>query len=163
MNLQGNVKRWVAVATVVALGGLASVAMAKGHPFDRHGPGMGEKLMKQLELTEAQQTQVRALKEKHRADHKQSRDEMKSQMEQFRTLERGGASVAELKAQADVMAAMMSEKMVQRAVQMREFRAILTAEQQVKMDDLMEQRHKKHEAKMKERHEKMAAREKSAE
>ncbi|AFU97388.1 Spy/CpxP family protein refolding chaperone [Simiduia agarivorans] len=163
MNVQGNVKRWVVAATLVALGGMASVAVAKGDPFGMHGPALGEKMIKKLELTEAQQEQARAMRDKYRADHKAAREQMKAQMKQFKVLERAGASVAELKAQADVMAALMSEKMVERAVQMREFRAILTAEQLVKMDELIEQRHQKHEAKMKQRHEKMAEREKSAE
>lgn len=157
MNMQSKTKRWLAAASIVAVAGFTSLAQAKPPHDPMRGPVLDGRIIKQLDLTTEQQEKVKALREKHKAAREGEREQMRAKMEQFRELERSGASTAELKAQADVIAAAMSEKMVERAVHMREFRAILTAEQQVKMDELMEKRRQKHEAKMKERMEKHKA------
>ena len=145
-------------ATMLAL----PVGMAMAGEGFHHGPEIHRKLIKQLDLTEEQKAQAKALREKNFDANRADRLALHGLMQEFRALERAGANTAELKAKADVIAAKMSETMVERAVHMREFRAILTAEQQVKLDQLVAEREQKREERMQARHEKMMARGKSS-
>lgn len=100
------------------------------------GPGMMKKMVRELDLTEAQQAQLKAMKESHRSQADADRDAEHAQREAYHQLVKSGASEAELKAQADQIASKMSEHMVQMALFMQELRGVLTAQQLEKMDTL---------------------------
>lgn len=110
----------------------------------KHGARMFEKMAKRLELTEEQRVQAKAIHESGKAERQADRQAERSMHEQYRELTNAGASEAELKALADQMAQKRSQKMVTHSLQMQKFRALLSAEQQLKLDKMHEGRKARH-------------------
>ena len=116
----------------------------EGSRADRHIQHLSETLA----LTDEQLAQVKALRDSQRESMRAERKAMHEQRKSFHELAKAGASEAELKAQADTIAAQVSAHMVAKTQQMSALRALLTPEQQAKLDAM----HAERVARMVERH-----------
>ena len=155
-----------ACAIVLTLGMISPlVVFAKDNHCNARAHHMGaqpqqfKKLAKKLDLSDQQKVQVQALVEQMKSAREADKGKVKAQRDAFRNLVESNASEAELKAQADQMAAGMSEHMVQASLNMRAFRAILTPEQLAKMDAMKAERDAKRDAKRKQAEEKRGEKE----
>lgn len=151
--MRNTIKRFTAVSAMAAAV-LLTVSAGVSHaepamqgcdhpPFTDVGPKAERRLAhltEALALTEAQVEQLKALRAAKRDTLKAERKALHEQRKALKELAKAGASEAELKAQADVIAAQVSQHMVEKSQHMQAVRAILTPEQQVKMDELMAQR-----------------------
>jgi Spy/CpxP family protein refolding chaperone len=126
----------IAIVLAVAAGLTASVA-AQGH---RHQGWILRHMTKELNLTDAQQTQIKGIlaaeKSKTQPLMKQLRDNRIAASNNFT----GNFDEAQVRAQANQQAQIMSDLMVERARAKSQIYAVLTPEQQAKAQQLMQQR-----------------------
>ena len=114
----------------------------KGGPR-RHGMGKGgrggvERLMRQLNLTEAQQQQIRAIEERFETSTKTQREEMRRLHESTRDAEPSAETQARFQAlRAELGQAMRSKH--------QETLNVLTAEQRTQLEQLIRERKARHE------------------
>lgn len=145
-----NVKKWMLAALILpATLGATSVLAAGGDkgPHDRDcGPGAERALFKQLNLSDAQQEQLRSLREQGRAEmKKQPRAGMREEMQALHQQERALMLAPNFdKAAATALAKQMAEKQVEHRVRMMEKRHqmlnVLTAEQKSQFESLQQER-----------------------
>ena len=126
----------IAIVLAAAAGLTASVA-AQGH---HHQGWMLHRMTKELNLTEAQQTQIKGIlaaeKNKVQPLMKQLHDNRIAASNNFT----GNFDEAQVRAQANQQAQIMSDLMVERARAKSQIYAVLTPEQQAKAQQLMQQR-----------------------
>jgi Spy/CpxP family protein refolding chaperone len=130
----------------VAAAALASSAQAQGtaitpgnQPVAGHrGHGRGGKMggFKDLNLTDAQKAQVKAIRTKYQAQNKASRDQAKPYMDAARAARQKGDTVA-FRTNMEKARSVSSGVRTQ---EMNEIRAILTPDQRAKADAAMAQR-----------------------
>lgn len=144
-----NVKKWMLAALILpATLGATSVLAAGGEkgPHGREcGPGSERMVFKQLNLSEAQQQQMRELREQGREEmKKQPRSAMKEAMQALHQQERALMLAPEFdKAAATALAKQMAQKQVEHRVKMMEKRhqmlSILTPEQKSQFQTLQQE------------------------
>lgn len=100
-----------------------------------------EKLIEQLDLSEEQAEQIRAIREQSRAANQDLFEQSQQAREQMRSLLANGASNAELEQQHERMQALHQQMGDRRFQTMLQIREVLTPEQQQQLAELMEQRH----------------------
>ena len=102
----------------------------------RHGHG-GQRMAKALNLTDAQKEQAKAIREKYRASSEDLRTQMRTFHEQLKAAKEANntAEVERLTQQREALFARVKETFT---AQRNEFRSILTADQQVKFDQMRE-------------------------
>lgn len=112
--------------------------MPAGAQMMKHrGPGH-EKMMAELNLTDAQKAQVKAIHAKYEPQIKAEREKMRPQMEAARAARAKGDTAAERSDRASFRAAMGPMQQIHQQ-EMAEVRAILTPAQQQKFDSMKQQ------------------------
>jgi Spy/CpxP family protein refolding chaperone len=96
------------------------------------GPG-GEKMFKDLNLTSAQKSQVKAIHAKYEGQEKSLREQMKPAREQMQAARKSG-DTAKLESVRAQYKPQMEQARALRERQMAEVRGILTPDQQAKLD-----------------------------
>lgn len=112
-----------------------------------------KKLARELDLTDAQKTQAKALWEKSREQNKPLFEALMSARHELRTMEQSGsADEAAIRAQAAKVAVAQADLAVRRAQSVRQFQALLTPDQvtklkaiQAKGDHKFRKSHERHE------------------
>lgn len=105
------------------------------------GKGKGARMAQELGLSEQQQADLKALREKHRAERKDTRGEVKALRKQIaEELKKSSPSKSKIKTLADKIGAIHSANAIRMADHMLEVKKILTPEQFSKMLDLKEQK-----------------------
>jgi Spy/CpxP family protein refolding chaperone len=135
-----------AVPVLLSVG--ATAALAQGFQPDdiqtvaQRGPrgDRAEKLIEQLDLSEEQAEQIRAIREQSRAANEDLFEEVQQAREQMQSLLSSGASNAELEQQHERMQALHQQMGDRRFQTMLQIREVLTPEQQQQLAELMEQR-----------------------
>lgn len=143
--MSAKTKLMAVVAMVGALG-MGSVALAgPGGPGGGHGPRGGDMAgpylhaLRQLDLTEEQQTQLRSLREANREAHQAEREEMKSVMESFRTeLLSDSPRTEVLHSLLDQRLELQTAAAHERIDDLLAARAVLTPEQRVELAEILE-------------------------
>lgn len=106
----------------------------------RPGGFMYWRMMRELELTEEQKNMLQELRKAHRAATEVERGAVRDASETFhkavRALENGSGSEDEVYMASQALAELKAELAVKTAIQRSEMRAILTPEQQKKMEEL---------------------------
>lgn len=143
---------WLSAALAAGLGfaALAAPAEARPEPHSsaehprhgmRHGHGMDElpmdRMLKRLDLTAAQQAQIRAIRERYRQSSQPQRQElMAKRQELFRSLTRADATLDASLAKQRELDAMQAKLAEGRIRAWFESRQVLTAEQLKKLESL---------------------------
>src|SRR4051812_13948170 len=126
------------LALALTLGAVsAASAQAPDAPRAEHrmgGRGPGGGMFKDLNLTDAQKSQVKAIHEKYKDQEKAVREQMKPMREQFEAARKSGDK-AKLEALRAQYKPQMEQGRALRERQMAEIRSILNADQQKKLDD----------------------------
>ncbi len=119
--------------------------MAEPQARKGHGhKGKGKRMAAELGLSQEQQDQMKTLWEKHRAERKDTRGEVKELRQGIATeLKKSKPSKSEIKSLADKIGAIHSANAVRMADHMLEIKKVLTPEQFSKMLDKKEQRGQK--------------------
>ncbi len=109
----------------------------RGHVM-RRGGGM---MLRRLNLTEAQQTQIRQIRESHRARIQPLRQELRAKQQQFRQANAGGVFNEALATQhLTEIAPLRARLMGEQARLRQETLAVLTAEQRAQIEQMRGQR-----------------------
>src|SRR5215471_4356762 len=136
-------KLFIVIAIVLAVAAGLTVSVAAQGPHGRFGHHEGwmlRHMTKELNLTEAQQTQIKGIlaaeKSKIQPLMKQLHDNRIAANSNFT----GNFDEAQVRAQANQQAQIMSDLMVERAREKSQIYAVLTPEQQAKAKQLMQER-----------------------
>jgi len=125
-------------------------------PMHKFGPEQGGRamghMMKELNLTEAQQAQLKTQREAQEQNRKARFEKMKTAREALHQAVESGASDAKLKSLAADIGKLESENALDMAKSQQAFMAILTPEQKQKMEKMRAE----HQQKMQERMEQRA-------
>jgi Spy/CpxP family protein refolding chaperone len=112
-----------------------------GHSEGRHDPL--QRLMRQVALTDAQQSEIRAIIEASRTDTENLRQQLLDSRKAMRSLVTGSDyNIEKVRELADQQAKLRAELTVARVDTMHRSLQVLTAEQQAKLATLREQRMK---------------------
>jgi Spy/CpxP family protein refolding chaperone len=101
---------------------------------------MAERWIEELDLTEEQVTQIRAIREGSQDEMQALHDQLRAEREVMHTLMSGTATDDELRSQHQKVQALHQEVGDQRFENMLAVRAVLTPEQRAELGDRMEQR-----------------------
>ncbi len=101
---------------------------------------MAERWLEDLNLSEEQRTQIRAIREGNQAEMQALHDQLRAEREAMHTLMASDATEAELRSQHDKLQTLHQEVADQRFENMLAVRAVLTPEQRAKLGDLLEER-----------------------
>jgi protein CpxP len=141
----------VAAILMAVAAGLATSAFAQ-HPgmgFGRHGGWMLKRMAKQLNLTEAQQTQIKGIM----ADEKTKTKPMMQQLRQNEQAQNANVNGAFDEVQAQAFANKQAQLMAGLIVEKQRIRsevfAVLTPEQRQKAQQLMQERQQRRQERMK--------------
>jgi periplasmic protein CpxP/Spy len=149
---QMNTKKWISMAAVVTLS--ATIAVAAPHEGGgkrggRHGRGgeFGQRLAAKLNLTDAQQQQLRAQRESFKERNKAFFETTKVTREQFREARKAN-DTSRLEALKPTLQAQREQMKQLRQQQHEQFLAILTAEQRAQLESLKAQRGERRQRRM---------------
>jgi len=106
-----------------------------GHEFD-------ERLAKDLNLTEAQKSQIKTIHEKYRPQFKAIRTQYKSEFDNIRSLRQKGDTAGVRAAFAKIRGEIQSKSLALQNQENADIRNVLTAEQRTKFDAAQAQRKK---------------------
>lgn len=144
--------------SLIALSALAlgSLAFAGPHGGPHHGPkGPGHaliKVVKELDLSTEQETQIRAILEEAREERRAERDGRKAEMDVFKAeILSDTPNVKKLHRMVDENAAERTARMHDRIDDMLAISAILTPEQRVEAGERLDEMRERMEARMSER------------
>ncbi len=112
--------------------------VAGAHMMKHQGPGGHNKMMADLNLTDSQKAQVKAIHAKYEPQIKAEREKMRPQMEAARAARANGDTSAARADRANFRAAMGPMQQIHQQ-EMAEVRAILTPAQQAKFDTIKAQ------------------------
>ena len=112
----------------------------------RHGGGhMMKRMAEKLGLTEAQQTEIKTLREAQKETYKALREEMKALSVEMKALDSTGADYqSQVVVLADKKADLERKKFIQRSDARQKFEAVLTEEQRATMKKMKEERKSRH-------------------
>lgn len=129
---------WRIGALAFALVATAGAAGAQGTPREEHGKGHGfGHFYQELGLTDAQQTQIRAIHERYQPQMQQLNASVREQRQAARAAMQRGDTAAARAARAQARAAMRQTRAQREQLHdamHAEIRAILTPEQQTRFD-----------------------------
>ena len=107
----------------------------------RHGGGMMKRMVKKLDLTDAQQAQIKTLREAQKDQHKALREEQKALRTEMQALDTTSADYqSKVVALADKKANLDRKSFIQRSESKQQFEAVLTVEQRAKLKEMKESR-----------------------
>ena len=108
----------------------------------RHGGGhMMKRMTEKLDLTEAQQAELKTLREAQKEEHKTLREEMKALRTEMQALDTTSADYqSQVVVLADKKAILDRKQFIQRSEARQKFEAVLTAEQRTTLKELKESR-----------------------
>jgi Spy/CpxP family protein refolding chaperone len=135
----------VSVLTIAGMG-LTSIAIAEPRSSDgpRHFSGMSgkhfERMAERLELSTEQKAALKDSFSSQRANRQAQRKVMRAAHAQLKQLIRSGASESTVKSQADKVAALHSNQLMQKFYRRQQMSKVLSAEQLDKLDKHREQR-----------------------
>jgi len=115
---------------------------AEGRRGFRRGREFGGRLAKDLNLTDAQKSQMKAIHQKYRPQLEAIRDQYKSQFENIRSLRQKGDTAGARAAFAKIRGDIQSRSLAIRNQENADIRNILTADQRAKFDAAQAQRKK---------------------
>ena len=119
-----------------------------GHP----GPFIGPRMFETLQLTDGQKTTIDGLFAANRGNARSQHQRLQEQRQLLRnTAQTQPFDEAGVRFQAQELAKLQAEMMVQRAALMNQISSVLTADQKAKLEELREQR-KAHFQEWRERH-----------
>lgn len=130
-------------AAAVSLAGAAQAQSAITPPANQQGTARGHRgqggergLFRDLNLTDAQKTQIKAIHAKYQPQLKTAREQAKPYMDAARTARQKGDTAT---ARADMLKAreVMQSTQTVRTQELNEVRGVLTADQQAKLDAKM--------------------------
>lgn len=137
-----NLTKTFFLTTLLAVGGLALAGPDGGHHQRRGGHGPGHafmKVVKDLDLTEAQRTQIREIVSEGREDRRGDKDERKAHMAAFKAeLLSDAPNTKTLHQMADDAQAARQAKMHERIDDMVAVSQILTPEQRAQASERMD-------------------------
>ena len=141
------------LAGSLATAGIVTISHAGPHCGERngaYGEGMGhsesrhdplQRLMRQVDLTDAQQSEIKAIIETSRTDTENVRQQLLDSRKAMRSLVTGSDyNIEKVRELADKQASLRAELTVARIDTMHRSLQVLTAEQQAKLATLREQR-----------------------
>ncbi|MEM9541842.1 MAG: Spy/CpxP family protein refolding chaperone [Cyanobacteria bacterium P01_E01_bin.42] len=103
----------------------------------RGGRGRGmQRMLEQLNLSDAQQQQIQAIREQAKANSEGLREEMKSAREQMRSLMSGNASESELRQQYQTIENLRDRASDRRFETMLQIREVLTPAQRTQLAEM---------------------------
>lgn len=135
----------ITAVAVLTLG--ASLAIAAPHEGGRgkwggkHGARgeFGQKLAQELNLTDAQKAQIKAIKQETRQQNQAFFESARQTMQQFRAAKKAGDTAKADSLKGAVEAARQQMKQI-RSEEMQKVQSVLTAEQRTKLESLKSQR-----------------------
>lgn len=150
-------KSTLIVASIILIAGLAALGFGaarkhhdgEGHhafgqdrgPGGRGGPRGGDRIFRQLDLTDAQKTQIKALHEKQRDEAKANHDQLRAIREQMRPLiENSAFDETAVRALLAKETQLMTEMQVVDARTRNAVFNLLTTEQKAKLAELRSKR-----------------------
>lgn len=139
-------KFFIATALVLAVAAGLTVAVAQGATghHGRHNGWMLQRMTQELNLTAAQQTQIKGILETQRAKTQPLTQQLRQNRQQWNSSNSAGAfDEAQARSFANKQAQVMSDLMVERARTKSQIYAVLTPDQRQKAEQLM-QEHKQH-------------------
>jgi Spy/CpxP family protein refolding chaperone len=102
--------------------------------------GKREKLIEQLNLSNTQQQQIAAIRQKYQGQMSQAKQNMRAAQQQLRDLMAGNGSEAQIRSKHDEVVKLRQELEQLRFQSMLEMREVLTPEQRNQLAQLMQQR-----------------------
>lgn len=135
-------KFFIVTALVLAVAAGLTVAVAQGATghHGRHSGWMLQRMTQELNLTTAQQTQVKGILETQRAKIQPLMQQLRQGRQQWNSSNSGGAfDEAQARSFANQQAQIMSNLMVERARTKSQIYAVLTPDQRQKADQLMQE------------------------
>jgi Spy/CpxP family protein refolding chaperone len=139
--------KWITMAAVMTFS--ASLAFAAPHPGDgqgrgragRHGRGgeLGQRFVAKLNLTDAQQQQIRTINESFKARHEAFFQSSKATREQVRAARKAN-DTAKLESLKPAMEAQRAQFKQIREAKMQQILAVLTPEQKAQFESMKAQR-----------------------
>jgi periplasmic protein CpxP/Spy len=143
----------VAAILMAVAAGLATSALAQ-HPgmgFGRHKGWMLKHMAKQLNLTEAQQTQIKGLMADEKTKIKPIKQQLRQNEEAQNANINGTFDEAQARAFAGKQAQLMTDLIVEKQRLKSQIFAVLTPEQRQKAQQLMQERQQSRQERMKKR------------
>lgn len=141
-------KFFIAVALVFTLAaGLAVTMFAQGHGI-RHGRGMLQHMTKALNLTEAQQAQVKTIMQAERAKIQPIMQQLRQNEQAQNASVTGEFDEAKARDFAQKQSQLMSDMIVEKQRTKSQIYAVLTPEQRQKALQLMQQREQRRSQRM---------------
>jgi periplasmic protein CpxP/Spy len=142
----------IPVALILAVAaGLAGTAYAQGpghgHGFGRHG-GMLQHMAKQLNLTEAQQGQIKAIMQGERGKMQPLQQQLRQNEQAQDAATTGDFNELQARAFAQKQTQIMNDLIVEKQRMKSQIYAVLTPEQRQKALQLMQQREQRHQEHM---------------
>lgn len=139
---------YASLAALIAGTAVTGTAYARGgfgHGFGPGGFGDGsaqvERMIRVLDLDDAQRTEVRRIVDEARPEGRELGDSLRDARARFGELVKSDTlDTAELQSLADAQGDAIAAAMVTRAQVMHEIRGVLTADQLEQLDDLVEKR-----------------------
>jgi periplasmic protein CpxP/Spy len=138
-----NKKLFIVIAIVLAAAAGLTASWAAQDPhgrFGRHEGWMLRHMTRELNLTEAQQTQIKGILAAEKSKTQPLRKQLHDNRMTASNSVTGNFDEAQVRAQANQQAQIMSDLMVERARARSQIYAVLTPEQQAKAQQLMQQR-----------------------
>jgi periplasmic protein CpxP/Spy len=143
----------IPVALILAVAaGLAGTVYAQGpghgHGFGRHGGGMLKHMAKQLNLTEAQQGQIKTIMQGERGKMQPLQQQLRQNEQAQNAATTGDFNEAQARAFAQKQTQIMNDLIVEKQRMKSQIYAVLTPDQRQKALQLMQQREQRHQERM---------------
>ena len=143
----------IPVALILAVAaGLAGTVYAQGpgsgHGFGRHGGGMLKHMAKQLNLTEAQQAQIKTIMQGERGKMQPLQQQLRQNEQAQNAATTGDFNEAQARAFAQKQTQIMNDLIVEKQRMKSQIYAVLTPEQRQKALQFMQQREQRHQERM---------------
>jgi Spy/CpxP family protein refolding chaperone len=135
-------RTFILAATLILSAGAAFSQTDAPAAREHHGSRDGAKMADALNLTDAQKEQAKAIREKYRASNEDFRAQMQTLREQTKAAKEANntAELDKLKQQREALFAKAKENWT---AQRNEFRSILNADQQAKLDQMRQAHERK--------------------
>jgi len=136
-----NKKFFMVLTMVLAVAaGLATTALAQGRGFGHHHGWMLGRMTKELNLTEAQQTQIKTILQTERAKMRPLMQQLHQNEKAQSAAVTGAFDETQARAFAGKQTQIMSDLIVEKERTKSEIYAVLTPDQRAKAQQLLEQR-----------------------
>jgi periplasmic protein CpxP/Spy len=126
---------------LAAAAGLATAALAQGHGrFGHHKGWMLQRMTRELNLTEAQQAQIKSILQTEHARIQPLKQQLRQNQQAQGTPTTGAFDEAQARAFAGKQAQIMSDLIVEKQRTKSQIYAVLTPDQRTKAQELMQER-----------------------